>query len=186
MSDNVGYTPGTGATVAADDIGGVLYQRNKLAIGADGSATDAVGGAGAVAAGVLRTTLASDDPAVVSLDSILAKIIAAPATEAKQDVIIATVAAPATGTKSNVSAAAASTSILASNANRRGAVFYNDSTAILYLDLSGGTASLTSFSIAMGGGGYFELPDGKHGVYTGAITGIWASATGAVRVTEFT
>lgn len=41
MADNVGYTPGSGATVAADDIDGVLYQRVKLAIGADGEATDA-------------------------------------------------------------------------------------------------------------------------------------------------
>ena len=40
MPDNIGYTPGTGATVAADDIGGVLYQRIKPTYGADGSATD--------------------------------------------------------------------------------------------------------------------------------------------------
>jgi hypothetical protein len=40
MADNVGYTPGSGATIAADDIGGVLYQRMKPAFGADGSATD--------------------------------------------------------------------------------------------------------------------------------------------------
>lgn len=40
MPDNVGYTPGTGATVAADDIGGVLYQRVKLEIGDDGVAQD--------------------------------------------------------------------------------------------------------------------------------------------------
>lgn len=40
MADNVGYTPGTGATVAADDIGGVLYQRVKIGVGADGAATD--------------------------------------------------------------------------------------------------------------------------------------------------
>lgn len=36
MADNVGYTPGTGATVAADDIGGVLFQRLKVALGGDG------------------------------------------------------------------------------------------------------------------------------------------------------
>jgi len=36
MADNVGYTPGTGATVAADDIGTVLFQRIKLVHGADG------------------------------------------------------------------------------------------------------------------------------------------------------
>jgi hypothetical protein len=35
MADNVGYTPGTGAEIAADDIGGVLYQRMKLTLGAD-------------------------------------------------------------------------------------------------------------------------------------------------------
>ena len=40
MPDNVGYTPGTGATVAADDIGGILYQRVKPAIGDDGTAND--------------------------------------------------------------------------------------------------------------------------------------------------
>lgn len=40
MADNVGYTPGSGATVAADDIGGVLHQRIKIGVGADGSAVD--------------------------------------------------------------------------------------------------------------------------------------------------
>lgn len=40
MPDNIGYTPGTGATVAADDIGGVLHQRIKIGIGEDGVATD--------------------------------------------------------------------------------------------------------------------------------------------------
>jgi hypothetical protein len=40
MADNVGYTPGTGATVAADEIAGVLHQRVKLGIGDDGVAVD--------------------------------------------------------------------------------------------------------------------------------------------------
>jgi len=40
MADNVGYTPGTGADIAADDVGGVLHQRVKISVGADGSATD--------------------------------------------------------------------------------------------------------------------------------------------------
>jgi hypothetical protein len=40
MADNVGYTPGSGATVAADDIGGVLFQRVKPSVGVDGSAVD--------------------------------------------------------------------------------------------------------------------------------------------------
>lgn len=40
MSDNVGYTPGSGATIAADNVGGVLHQRVKLSTGPDGTATD--------------------------------------------------------------------------------------------------------------------------------------------------
>ena len=40
MADNVGYTPGTGATIAADDVGGTLYQRVKIAVGGDGEAYD--------------------------------------------------------------------------------------------------------------------------------------------------
>jgi hypothetical protein len=40
VADNVGYTPGSGATVAADEIGGVLFQRVKPVHGADGTATD--------------------------------------------------------------------------------------------------------------------------------------------------
>lgn len=40
MADNIGYTPGTGATIAADDVGGALYQRIKPAFGADNTAVD--------------------------------------------------------------------------------------------------------------------------------------------------
>ena len=40
MADNVGYTPGSGATIAADDISGVLYQRIKPVVGEDGTAID--------------------------------------------------------------------------------------------------------------------------------------------------
>ena len=36
MADNIAVTPGAGATVAADEVGGVKFQRIKLALGADG------------------------------------------------------------------------------------------------------------------------------------------------------
>ena len=38
MADNIGYTPGAGATIAADDIGGNLHQRIKIVLGPDGTA----------------------------------------------------------------------------------------------------------------------------------------------------
>lgn len=40
MVDNVSVTPGTGASIAADEIGGVFYQRVKPVYGTDGFATD--------------------------------------------------------------------------------------------------------------------------------------------------
>jgi hypothetical protein len=66
MADNVGYTPGTGATIAADDIASVLYQRVKISEGADGSATDVSAAnpmpssvPGAVSATILSLTTAA-------------------------------------------------------------------------------------------------------------------------------
>lgn len=41
MADNVGYTPGTGETVATDDVSGVQYQRIKLTDGQPDSAVHA-------------------------------------------------------------------------------------------------------------------------------------------------
>jgi hypothetical protein len=92
-------------------------------------------------------------------------------------------AGAATGTKSNVASSASSVTILASNTSRKGAMIYNDSTQILYLDLSGGTASSTSYSVQIPAQGFFELPPTM--IYNGAITGIWAAANGNARVTEF-
>lgn len=91
-----------------------------------------------------------------------------------------------TSTKANVAGSATSVTILAANTARRGATITNDSTAILYLDLTGGTASATSYTVQLAGStasgvSYFEVPFG----YTGLITGLWASATGNARVTEF-
>lgn len=67
MADNVSVTPGSGVSVAADDIASVFYQRVKCSLGADGSATDMLGGAGAAAAGVLRTVTATDSPEIAHL-----------------------------------------------------------------------------------------------------------------------
>jgi hypothetical protein len=36
MPDNVNITPGVGAAIAADDVGGVLHQQVKMTLGGDG------------------------------------------------------------------------------------------------------------------------------------------------------
>ncbi len=46
MADNVAVTPGAGASIATDDVGGVQYQRVKLDAGADGVASPVVAGSG--------------------------------------------------------------------------------------------------------------------------------------------
>jgi hypothetical protein len=82
----------------------------------------------------------------------------------------------------SVSASVTSVTVLASNANRIGAAFYNDSSFALYLKF-GSTASVTSFTKKLEGGEFFAMP---HPAYTGVVDGIWDGATGAVRVTELT
>lgn len=64
MADNVGYTPGTGATIAADDVGGTLYQRVKIAVGADGEAYDAS------LTTPLPVAIAGPDPLTVQVDNV--------------------------------------------------------------------------------------------------------------------
>ena len=70
MADNIDVTPGSGKTVAGDDVAGVLYQRVKVSVGADGSATDASSGLGATDAGTLRIVSASDTPEITNLGSL--------------------------------------------------------------------------------------------------------------------
>lgn len=94
-----------------------------------------------------------------------------------------TPAGSATATLANVSGSASSVTLLAANTARKGCVIMNDSTAILYVKF-GATASATSFTYKLSGGETLELLGPV--VYTGIITGIWASATGAARVTELT
>ncbi len=88
----------------------------------------------------------------------------------------------ATATRSNVAGAASDTSLLASNTARKGAIFFNDSTAILYLAYGAAAASLTSYSVQVPANGFFEMP--PQPVYTGAIRGIWSAANGNVRISE--
>lgn len=91
-------------------------------------------------------------------------------------------ATAATATLTNVASSATTVSLLGSQATRKGASFFNDSTANLFLKL-GATASLTSFTVKIFPGELYELPVPS---FTGAIDGIWDAANGAVRITELT
>ena len=86
-----------------------------------------------------------------------------------------------TATLSNVSASTSSVTLLAANIARLGASLFNDSSAVCYVKF-GATASSTSHTVQIQQYDYYEVPTG----YTGVIDGVWANATGAMRVTEIT
>ena len=83
-------------------------------------------------------------------------------------------------TCTNVSASAANATVLASNAARMKAHFYNDSDSACFIK-EGATASATSYTRKLPPGGEHTVD-----VYTGIVDCIWESATGTMRVTETT
>ena len=75
----------------------------------------------------------------------------------------------------------ASTTLLAANADRRGFILFNDSTAICYVKF-GVTASTSSFTVRLTPSAVYvsDFP-----VYRGLVTGIWsADSGGSMRITE--
>ena len=78
-----------------------------------------------------------------------------------------------------------STTILASNASRRGATIFNDNTVasatLLYISL-GSVCTPTNFTALINPLSYYEVPF----EYAGIITGVFSAATGNVRLTEIT
>lgn len=84
-------------------------------------------------------------------------------------------------TLANVSSSASSVTVFSASAAAKGRAVYNDSTAVLYLKF-GTTASTTSYTVQLASGDYFEFPQPLYG---GRVDGIWASANGAARTTEW-
>jgi hypothetical protein len=84
-------------------------------------------------------------------------------------------------TTASVSSSASSVTVFAANAAATGRAVFNDSTAALYLKY-GTTASTTDYTVQINAGGYFEFPQP---IYRGRVDGIWASANGAARTTEW-
>ena len=87
------------------------------------------------------------------------------------------------GVLANVASSATSVTIFAANARATKRVLYNDSSATLYLRFASGTASTTSFSVLVPTNTLYEFPGAP--IYRGVVTGIWASANGSARTTEY-
>lgn len=87
-----------------------------------------------------------------------------------------------TPTTTSVTGTASSTTILASNANRKGFSVSNISTSKLYLSFSN-PATVANCFIEMQPGSFLVFD--QQLIVTSAIYGIWTNATGAAQVTEF-
>jgi hypothetical protein len=90
-----------------------------------------------------------------------------------------------TATLTSVAASVTSVTVIAANTNRRGLRLHSvTSSAVCYVHLGAGTAAATlgGHSFDMQPGALYEDPDG----YTGAVTAIWATATGGLNITELT
>ena len=85
-------------------------------------------------------------------------------------------------TTTSVASSATSVTVLAANANRKGFSISNISTSKLYLSFS--TPATTANCFIEVPSGAFLLLD-QQLIVGSAIYGIWASANGAVQVTEF-
>lgn len=181
MVDNVAITPGSGATVAADDVGGVLYQRVKLALGADGTASDAPVGTG-TASGVLRIVAASDSPEMAKLDSILSEL-QSQATSVPHEALDTTTdlsrvfdTSSASGERTLVTATASQTT-----RGYRMIVTAAGATVIEFRDGAGGSAMLTlEFPAA---GAYVLDFSARPYFKTTANTALVRNSTAAVKVT---
>lgn len=88
--------------------------------------------------------------------------------------------ASTSATATTVASSTTAVPLLAANENRKGATFWNASTAILKIDF-GATSTGTVYAVEVGAGDYYELPFN----YTGTISGIWAAANGNCLVREF-
>ncbi len=90
---------------------------------------------------------------------------------------------PSISTVTGVPRSAVTVTLLAANALRRGAFFYNNSPGRMFIKLGAG-ALTSSFTVSMTRGGFYEV---QWPTYTGIITGIWtAGGAGDVQVTELT
>ena len=103
-------------------------------------------------------------------------------TTTRRPAVIAETDKAGTGTTTQVADSSSSVTLLAANANRKGASIQNTSSAVLYVKL-GATAAANSFTARLVQYALYEVPFG----YQGVIDGIWASdpGDGVAAITEF-
>lgn len=72
--------------------------------------------------------------------------------------------------------------LLQVNPVRKGATVYNDSPYSMYLLVGSGVTSNSNYTVQLAPLGYYEVPFS----YVGSLRGLWTTASGFARMTEFT
>lgn len=135
-----------------------------------------------------NTTLTSINSGITAVSAQLPTTLGAKTSANSLAVVLATdetvpVTLPTTNTAALTSVASSATSVtlLSANASRKGYIIFNDSTQILYVAF-GATSTTSAYSVKL----FPNAALTSDLVYTGAVSGIWASANGAAKMTEFT
>jgi hypothetical protein len=87
-----------------------------------------------------------------------------------------------TAARTSIAAAISDTLVLAANAGRRGAFFYNDSDSAVHIGLGTVAVTLADCTVIVAAHTGWQLP--FH--FSGEVRAIWETATGSLRVTELT
>lgn len=176
--------------VAQDIVAGDIFQRVKLTDPTEGS-TSPIGNAAnpmhVQAAALPLPAGAATEATLDSVKNLLSTIDAATTNiDSKVTacntgaVTITNIPGGATSVVTQVAASASSVTLLAANADRKEAEFYNDSSYVCYLK-KGTSAATNSYTAQVLPGGYYKINPGD---YSGIVTGIWPVASGNMLVTE--
>ncbi len=139
-------------------------------------------GAGTTA-GTLRVNVATDNSVTVNNSTLSvigggAQSSALRVTLANDSTGVISFYGSSTGSTTSVSGSASSVQLTGADGTRLFCSIFNDSTALLYVQLENSVASTSDFTVRMAPFSYYEAPV----QYRGVINGIWASATGNARI----
>ncbi len=88
---------------------------------------------------------------------------------------------PTSATLANVASSASNVTLFSAKGDVNARTIFNDSTATLYVKF-GATASSSSYTVQLPACAYYEFPQPT---YAGQVDGIWASANGNARTTQW-
>lgn len=178
-----GIAATTGATLTAGNLGD-LSLTLASALRTDSSATTQPISAASLPLPTGAATSANQTSEITQLTAI-ATSVAGPTPAGTNSIgsVVVPQLASATATLTSVALAITTSSVLASNAARKGFIIFNDAVLTIAYIAFAATATTSAYTVKIAAGGSYESPTL---VYTGAMSVIASAASGNLRVTELT